>query len=394
MNFLRKLFQNKEKEIILKRESLKTVFTEAYIDTKMPIFSCMQGKIGNCAMVSAIACLSTNEETCKKVIDRYLANDILFENENNSTVRFNLFKYGKKHQVLVDDKLLFFDDRLELNKLYLSKSYDNNFAGPLLEKALIQLYFEGYKDAEGVDEVLMLSSLTNNLYERILFDCNSTFKIHEIITHGAQSKSLMLVTFKKENLIPVYEVVSEHSYSLIDMQKHFVKLYDPHGKLVVLPKGYFFQNLDFLDISYNKNNIFDMNVSTVVDFTDKWSLGESGIYLKFELVVEENLTEILLNLTSHHRINILLNVEFDYKVGDTMNINEGIVSDNFGLSTNSSLRLKLKEGTYSFLFQIFKVYNSKVKNFSYILDKLSSEHDEMVIRFASSKVCTITNTEE
>ena len=139
--------------------------------------SFIQGYLGNCGMIAAMASLANNRELINKVVPP----DQNFKNVSNSDIkkpsqfRFYLYKNGKAHVVVVNESLYFWNrfyavytlplalfwsgwrkrfwnNILSLQRLYYSNSCNQNSVGPFLEKALIKLLFNGnYELAHCVD---------------------------------------------------------------------------------------------------------------------------------------------------------------------------------------------------------------------------------------------------
>ena len=144
---------------------------------------------------------------------------------------FYLYKHGLPHNVVVNEKL-----ELISNKLKYCRTYDQNFLGPLLEKALVQLHFDGkYELAEGVHAVNVLTRFINTFFERFYcihidnkytqlsylgkncfttessssgqcIDDRTLFEIYDVITYGLETNSLMVVNFK--NNLPEHIIIT------------------------------------------------------------------------------------------------------------------------------------------------------------------------------------------
>ena len=130
-------------------------------DEKISVYNFIQGRIGNCGMVSSISLLANNKDLYNKVVPTGQNFDI----NDSSKVVFNLYKLGSLYEVEVDKTLPTKD-----NRLISCRSYNDNLVGPLLEKALVKLHFNGnYESAKSVCASFVLSSLTNNFFEEFYF---------------------------------------------------------------------------------------------------------------------------------------------------------------------------------------------------------------------------------
>ena len=91
----------------------------------------------------------------------------------------------------------------------------------------------------------MLSSITNSLFEKLVFDRNDlVYKNYDFVKHGFKTKSLMVTVFKQTTR--KLSLLTNHSYLLTDMNKDSVKLYNPHGKIMLVPKQTFFGSVEYI----------------------------------------------------------------------------------------------------------------------------------------------------
>ena len=189
-------------------------------------------KLGNCGMIASMASLANNHKLINEVVppDQNFRYNSLSDNKEIAEFQFNLYKNGILHRVVVNESLAFWNDPVYSNELYYSDGRNQNFVGPLLEKALIKLFFNGnYELARNVDPVKIITSFFNAIFEEFYnTDLNDLgYKVEDVITHGKKTNSLMVVEFK--NTIPNYSISNTHAYTLIDYTEDMVKLYDPHG---------------------------------------------------------------------------------------------------------------------------------------------------------------------
>ena len=228
----------------------------------------------------------------------------------------------------------------------------------------------------------MLSSLTNSLFEKLVFDRNDlVYKNYDIVKHGFKTKSLMVTVFKQT--LRKLSLLTNHSYLLTDMNKDSVKLYNPHGKIILVPKQTFFGSVEYIYISYFDNKVFNMPEKiNISEFTESWSVDtqfecEPLIYINYELFVEEENTEMLVNLLGSFILDIKLYALFFDSEGKISFPYEAWVT------TNDSLRFRCDRGVYVLHFRLYN-NNYNADRFNDILQHLNAEENKVFIRFASS----------
>ena len=246
--------------------------------------------LGNCCLVAAMATLPGNAELRRQAVP----------NGQDFTVgrgefEFNIHKLGIRRRVAVDPKSL---PQTENGTLIFSRSANDDFFGPLLEKALIDLLFEGdYRSSHMVLPSHVLCSLFNNYFEEFpSVSAKLPFEISELVEHGLKPNSPMVVEFKNRSGI----LKGYHCYTLLDIRDGVAEVYDPHGKHVSIPENHFYENLSTFDISFNENRVFRMpEIRTSAEFNETWpelKPREKIRFVDYDLVVYEDGTELLLNL--------------------------------------------------------------------------------------------------
>ncbi|XP_072130559.1 calpain-9-like isoform X2 [Mobula birostris] len=90
-----------------------------------------QGALGDCWLLSVIACLSLNKDVMKQVIPPNQG----FGTGYSGCFRFKFWQYGQWVEVIVDDRLPTIDNKLA----FLYSRNNNEFWSPLLEKAYAKL---------------------------------------------------------------------------------------------------------------------------------------------------------------------------------------------------------------------------------------------------------------
>ena len=159
-----------------------------------------------------MASLANNRELLKRVVpvSQSFEDKSFFRSKRPSEFVFNLYKNGKLHQVVVNESLVFLKENSYFSsffgpkELYYSISHNENLVGPMLEKALVNLHFDGkYELAQGVLPTNILSSLTNNFFEHFKSTTRCSNEILSIVSkmiiRGVNDKLLMVVRFAKKN---------------------------------------------------------------------------------------------------------------------------------------------------------------------------------------------------
>ena len=357
--------------------------------------SFIQGRLGNCGMIAAMASLANNRELIDKVFPRNqnFNNNSLTDNKEISEFSFNLYKNGKPHKVVVDENLFFWNDSIDSNKLYYSYGREQNFLSSLLEKALVETHFEGdYGLATAVHPVKIITSFSNAFFEELYKpDLNDLgYKLGDVVTHGKRTNSLMVVGFKNE--LPEYHIQNYHAYTLIDCSEDAVKLYDPEGKYMTIPKNIFLENCYLFIISYIDNEIFRIpKLNTYVEFSDTWNGSDKNIsYVDYDLIVEEEDTEVLVNIIEKgyndiSRLICIIPINENNTIDNRMDKWKA-VSENL---YKSSLRAVLGKGNYKLRFKQI-LYSRKISGDPQKYSEyLENDKNYFLFRFAASKQCTV-----
>ena len=99
---------------------------------------------GNCCLFAAVGTLPSNIEQCNKVVPPSGQNRW----DERTRFVFNIHKFGKLHRFAIDVVSLPVTSE---NELDYSGSENNNMVGLMLEKALVDLHFDGeYPLSDGV----------------------------------------------------------------------------------------------------------------------------------------------------------------------------------------------------------------------------------------------------
>ena len=377
---------SKNKEINLNNPDKYENYTSSNYDDNITEYNFIQGyEPGNCGMIASMATLASNLELYNKVVPsgQNFRFNSQSSNSNSSEFVFNLYKLGKLHKVVVDGIL-----PTDRNGLIYSESYNENLVGPFLEKALIKLHFDGkYDSAEGITGYNVLRSFSNNVCERYVSYLNkcknySRLNVDDLINHGLKTKSQMVVTFKEDVL--KYSLRIFHFYTLVDIKNNGVKLYDPHGNRFSIPKKIFYDNLFFFEISYFNNKVFGMSeIKTYLEFTETWPAlknHQKVHIMKYNLIVEQDDTEVLINLIVKHSSDIItcccIFSESDLNDKHTK------------LFLNpDSFRANLNSGKYYVLIKLWDVYENE--NSELYSNYLENGGNEFIFRLAASKLFSV-----
>ena len=209
-----------------------------------------------------------------------------------SEVRFNLYKLGKRREVWVDK-----------SGLEYCMSWNNNLVGPLLEKALVLLHFDGnYQSARGVSAAsLVMPSLANGFFETFGTGRlkNGSCKLDEVVDHGLRTNSQMVVTFLDAEKTDT-SLINNNGYALINenhVEENQIKLYNPHGEVLSVDKSIFSETELLFEICYFGNQIFRMSeTKTTVDLTCNWpsflECDKQKVFVDYDLLIEDDDTEM------------------------------------------------------------------------------------------------------
>lgn len=379
------------------QEKLSNVHSNANFDVNdVTELNFIQGSLGNCGMISSMASLATNRDLLKKVVpvNQKFNKKTFFFPRKQSNFAFNLFKNGKPHKVVVNESLMFQGSSsfpFGWKKLYYSRSCNKNFIGPLLEKALVKLLFNGeYKFADNVRAVKVFSCFSNNFFE-VIFESdlsNLGYKLQDVIIQGVKNSSLIMIAFKNDS--NYHNLNSNHAYTLTDCTKDTLSLYDPHGKYLTIPLNVC-TGICRLAILYTKNKIFNIPcVKVVNEFSDSFkelNMNYQISWVYYRLTVEEDDTEILINFIRNNYNDVLRHISI-YQVLFKATFRKPKCFK-IKISSVSSLRTRLKMGRYIIEFQ----QNTTEEDEVFFVQKYSTssekDKDNFHFRLAASKNCTV-----
>ena len=350
--------------------------TNLAVDDNLTVHNFQQGNWGNCGLVSSMATLAINKDLRNKIIP----GGQNFEVDNSSNVVFNLYKLGKIHKVKVDKSL-----PIDGYGLTYGKRSSANLVGLLLEKALVQLHFDGnYESSVNVEASFVLTSLSNNFFEDFLFPSgNTTYEPDEVLDHGFKTNSQMVSSFHDAGKSS--QVMSNHAYTVVGengAKKKQVKLYNPHGKILSVDKSIFNETSGVLTMSYYDNKIFQIpEIKTSVEFIGNWQLlknDKNFTFVDYDLLIEEEDTDILINVVSKPSVDVkplffIVNNDYSIVSSNTANGNS--------IFHKASLRASLKRGKYKVVVALASWERSR--------KFLENGGNEFLFRLAASKQCSV-----
>ena len=366
-------------------------------DEKTTVYNFIQGEIGNCGMISSISLLANNKDLLNKVVPTGQN----FDSKNSTHVVFNLYKLGKLYRVEVSKTLPTKD-----NRLISCRSYNDNLVGPLLEKALVKLHFDGnYELAKNVRAPFVMTSLTNNFFEEFYLFANKDYHdIDKLISHGLETKSQMAVAFEDERASKL-NLINNHYYSILNVEKskdNLVKLYNPHGKILSIPKNDFEKTEKKLEICYSENKIFGIpEIKTLIEFKDNWPLlnkeNENKHFVDYDLLIEEDKTTILLNIIVKKFSSDMKPIIIIDKINNKFEfISSSLVVYKFDnidtVYRKYSLSDNLNRGKYKIAVYISSLYNGTLESCEECRKYLENGGSEFLFRLAASKQCKVAKS--
>ena len=271
--------------------------------------------------------------------------------------------------------------------------------GPLLEKVYVDLHFEGdYEATVGINALFVLTDFYNNFYEDFtLLLVDLTFKASEVVNYGSENNFSMVVAFKEDT--PDGLLLKNHYYTVVGVANNIVKLYNPHGYYCSVPERYFYENLEWLQVSYFNNKIFKLpEVQSLAEFHETWhavKLNERVILTYYNLVVDEDDTELLINLifkkdpkkVIEPQIFIATNKAYGNRVIRSSVFQRTYKPGKTITYFPYSLRAKLRSGRYKVILALSEY--TGLENCRSCSEYLQNGGKEFSIRLAASKNCLV-----
>ncbi|CAG5129990.1 unnamed protein product, partial [Candidula unifasciata] len=180
-----------------------------------------QGSVGNCWFIASVACLFASSH--KQILSRVVPTDQGFGPEYCGAFYFNFWHYGKWVEVVVDDRLPTYNNKL----IYASnKKHPNEYWCPLLEKAFAKLN-GNYDVIDGGRVHTSLVDLTGGIGEMLVLKKNITDSdLQDVLFNCRTMNSIMgAVIFNLGSVPGEREVKQEtglyegHAYSIINVQQ-------------------------------------------------------------------------------------------------------------------------------------------------------------------------------
>ena len=164
----------------------------------------MQGDLGDCWLVAAVAILTMHKESFDRVV---MKNQNFGENYNGKFC-FRFWRYGEWVDVVVDDRLPTFEGKL----IYMHSQSKNEFWSALLEKAYAKLY-GSYEALDGGSTAEALEDFTGGLVEEVKVKEIPKEKLLMILVSGLEKESLFGCSFSDENRAEA-GLFTAHAYSI------------------------------------------------------------------------------------------------------------------------------------------------------------------------------------
>ncbi|XP_071450361.1 calpain-A-like [Hetaerina americana] len=217
-------------------------------------FDLLQGELGDCWLISAIASITLNEN----VVSNIISNDQSYkEGEYAGIFHFRFWQLGKWVDVVVDD---FLPIKYNMPR-FLHSSDSNEFWGSLLEKAYAKLY-GSYRALSSGTPSEALEDFTGGLTENIKVSDYTAIELFKLMKKAFARSSLMgcaIETHKKSSklyeittyiVIYIFLTWSSEWKTIVKSERERIGLaFDKDGEFWMSVKD-FKQNFSCLDITH------------------------------------------------------------------------------------------------------------------------------------------------
>lgn len=190
-------------------------------------FDVLQGELGDCWLLAAVACLTTNQELLQKIVPH---DQGFGSGQYCGAFHFRFWRFGKWEDVIIDDRLPTYN-----GKLVFMHSVDNNeFWTALLEKAYAKLH-GSYEVLKGGATSEAMEDFTGGVTEMYDFRQNLPPNMFQIMLQAHQRKSLMGCSIEAMPGQMEAELsnglIMGHAYSITDVRMVSIQTSRMKGKI-------------------------------------------------------------------------------------------------------------------------------------------------------------------
>lgn len=183
-------------------------------------FDVIQGELGDCWVLSAIACLTSPDH--RELFRRVVPADQGFQDGWYAGIfRFNFWHFGKWVEVVVDDRLPTYSDKL----VFIHSTHSNEFWAALLEKAYAKLYgsYEALKSGNVGDALTDFTGGVSEYYVLRGQKANYPKSLVNILFKALDRQSLIGCGINPSadgrSMTTPEGLVTGHAYSVTDLRE-------------------------------------------------------------------------------------------------------------------------------------------------------------------------------
>ncbi|ESN95936.1 hypothetical protein HELRODRAFT_185955 [Helobdella robusta] len=189
----------------------------------------IQGVLGDCWLLAAIACLTTNEQLLHKVV----LPDQSFSQNYGGIFRFRFWQYGRWVEVFIDDRLPCQGNKL----IYMHSEERNEFWSALLEKAYAKLC-GSYESLSGGLTSEALTDFTGGVVERYELRDKAPSDLFMIMERASRKGALMGCSIDAEESQMEAKLTNGliigHAYSITAVKQVKVRTSNQEGAIPLL----------------------------------------------------------------------------------------------------------------------------------------------------------------